>query len=301
MTYGFLTAALLVLSFMLASGKATNATPFWASANHRPWWYGTSTLFAFCAYALYGFQAIPHAIEERSTKIPLHSISRILVISIGAAAAFYCFVIISASVATPWVTTLSASLPAAAAASAAPYGRILSVALLCATAVSLLKAWNGIFMMAVRLIVAMARVDLFPRSLARLHANRKILIVAILSIAILNILGIFLGRGVVVPITEMCSMVLTLTYVMCCVTILILRRRAARGGQAAVGGTALVWIGLIGASIMSGVAFASPFLRNGFVFPLEFQLLLGWLLVGTLIFALVTRRRGPVPVATAQT
>lgn len=252
MTYGFLTVALLVLSFMLASGKAANATPFWASANHRPWWYGTSTLFAFCAYALYGFQAIPHAIEERSTKIPLHSISRILVISIGAAA------------------------------SAAPYGRILSVALLCATAVSLLKAWNGIFMMAVRLIVAMARVDLFPRSLARLHTNRKIPIVAILSIAILNILGIFLGRGVVVPITEMCSMVLTLTYVMCCVTILILRRRAARGGQAAVGGTALVWIGLIGASIMSGVAFASPFLRNGFVFPLEFQLLLGWLLVGTL-------------------
>lgn len=299
LTYGFLSTALVVLSVMLASGHTANATPFWATANGKPWWYGTGSLFAFCAYALYGFQAIPHAIEERSQGIELRTISKILVISIGAAATFYCFVIISASVAMPWRASLSASLPAAAAASAAPYGRILTVALLCATAVSLLKAWNGIFMMAVRLLVAMARAGLFPRGLATVDSRFHTPLNAILVIAALNILGIFLGRGAVVPITDMCSMVLTLTYVMCCATVLMLRRRSSPGTQAPRAGTTLVWVGLVGASSMALVAFVSPFWRNANGLPLEFRLLMTWLVFGMAVFWISTRQLNRQRIRTA--
>jgi APA family basic amino acid/polyamine antiporter len=290
LTYGFLATALVVLTLMLTSGHVANAQPFWATANGQPWWLGTGSLFAFCAYGLYGFQAIPHAIEERSHKIELRTISKILVISIGAAAVFYCFVIISASLAAPWMKSLSASLPAAAAARAVPHGQVLSAALLCATAASLLKAWNGIFMMAVRLLVAMARAGAFPRSLARLDRRFNTPISAILVIATLNILGIFLGRGAVVPITDMCAMVLTLTYVMCCGTVLVLRRRARPEAPIATGGTTLIWVGLIGASIMALVAFVSPFWRTTTGIPLEFQLLLAWLGCGVVFFWLSTQR-----------
>lgn len=284
LTYGFLTTALVVLSLMLTSGHVANARPFWTTANGQPWWLGAGSLFAFCAYGLYGFQAIPHAIEERSHKIELRTISKILVISIGAAAVFYCFVIISASLAAPWMKSLSASLPAAAAASSVPHGRVLSAALLCATAASLLKAWNGVFMMAVRLMVAMARAGTFPRSLARLDRRFNTPILAILVIATLNTLGIFLGRGAVVPITDMCAMVLTLTYVMCCATVLVLRRRARAKASIVTGGTTLIWVGLIGSSIMALVAFVSPFWRTAAGIPLEFRLLLAWLVCGAVFF-----------------
>ena len=125
---------------------------------------GTGSLFAFCAYDLYGFQAIPHAIEERLARIELRTISKILVISIGAAATSF---IVSSLLAQAWRChggrRCRHRFRRLLQPAAAPYGRVLTVALLCATAVSLLKAWNGIFMMAVRLLVAMARAGLFPR------------------------------------------------------------------------------------------------------------------------------------------
>ncbi|MDR3512459.1 MAG: APC family permease [Caulobacteraceae bacterium] len=297
LTFGFLTIALLALSAMLASGKPANAMPLLASANGRPWWLGAGSLFAFCAYGLNGFQAIPQTIEERSHRIGLATISKILVISIGAAALFYGFVILAVSLAAPWTTSIRSPLAAAAAARSIPFGRYVAAALLCATAASLLKAWNGIFMMAVRLLLAMARVGLFPGALARLDPRFQSPRLAVLAIGGLNLAGVFLGRGAVEPITDMCAMVLTLTYVMCCCTVLLLRRRERAGG-AAPRSDLLVWLGLVGAAVMALAAFVSPFWRGEAGLPLEWRLVIVWSIAGAgFWFAFPGRRSAPTPAA----
>lgn len=288
LTFGFLSVGSVILALMLIQGHAANTHPIWATANGKPWWLGAGSLFAFCAYTLQGFQAIPQMIEERSDKVPLRVVSTILVVSIGAGTLFYCIVILSASFAAPWPALASAPLATAAAAGYLPRGRILSSILLCVTAVSLLKAWNGIFMMAVRLLVAMARVGLFPERLAAVGLKSPWL--AILVIACLNILGIFLGRGAVAPVTDMCAMVLTLTSVMCCAAVLRLRKGPNGTPSDARISTRLVWVGMFGATVMTCVAFSSPFWNNAERFPLAWRLFLAWSAAG-LAFLAIKRYR----------
>ncbi len=289
LTYGFLLVVLCILGALLAHGRVENMHPLFATTNGKPWWMGTGGIFAFCAYALNGFQAIPQAIEERSGSTRLRTIGIIIIASIAAAAVFYCLVIVAASVATPWRTLVAAPLPMIAAAATLPHGDTFVLILLIATAVSLVKAWNGVFMMAVRLTVAMARAGYIPPALARLQPRVGSPAAALALIAALNIGGIFLGKAAIEPITDMCAMVLTLTYVMCCLTVLRLRSRGGAEPFRLPGGSAFAWIGLCGSVAMTVVAFLAPFWQRGGL-PMEWQLLGVWGLVGCAVWLSTVRR-----------
>ena len=178
--------------------------------------------------------------------------------SIAAAGLFYCLVVIAASAIVPW-RDLVAARSTIAAASALPHGRFFATLLLIATAASLLKAWNGIFMMAARLVVAMARADYVPKKFAALHSRFQSPAAALILIGALNVAGIFFGRGSIEAITDMSAMVLTLTYVLCCVTVLKLRRQGVARHFRVPGGAAVVWLATAGAALMAVVAFVSPF------------------------------------------
>jgi amino acid transporter len=283
LTYGFLIVVLCILGALLLHGHTVNLKPLFASTNGKPWWWGSGAIFAFCAYALNGFQAIPQAIEERSGRTNLRTIGIVIVVSIAAAAAFYCLVVLAASVATPWQSLVAAPLPMIAAASTLPYGDTVVVVLLIATAVSLIKAWNGVFMMAVRLTVAMARAGYVPAVFARLHPRHRSPATALILIAALNVAGIFIGKAAIEPITDMCAMVLTLTYVMCCLTVLRLRRRSGAAPFPLPGGSAFAWIGLAGSITMAVVAFLAPYAqRDGM--PLEWELLAIWGIIGVAVW-----------------
>jgi amino acid transporter len=214
-----------------------------------------------------------------------------------------------------------------------PHGEAFATVLLIATAASLLKAWNGVFMMAVRLLVAMARAGCVPAVFARLHPRFQSPAPAVLVAGACNIGGIFLGKAAIEPITDMSAMVLTLTYGMCCWTVLRIRRRGlyaqsagsdrspgtvsnptatavashavvasramAAGSEAAAAPTAvfdvgvissrkgaatwLIWLALAGSTSMAACAFLTPFWQQP-GFPLEYQLLLAWGLMGYLVW-----------------
>jgi len=324
LTYSFFAVVVFILLLLLVNGSAHNAKPLFAATNGRNWWLGSGAIFAFCAYALNGFQTIPHAIEERYGNISLRAIGWIIVGSIGAAAAFYCLVVIAAAVIVPWQQLVAAPLPMVAAARNLPHGQVFALLLLIATAASLLKAWNGVFMMAVRLLVAMARADCAPGVFARLHPRFQSPAPAVLAAGTCNIAGIFLGKGAIEPITDMSAMVLTLTYAMCCWTVLRIRKRGlpraqpaqldaeqaglfAGGPQRGGGGPGLratsaapvtVWIALSGSSLMAAFAFLTPFWQQP-GFPLEYQLLAAWGLLGVLVWRYaLTRRSAPNPPST---
>ena len=283
LTYGFFTVVLCILATLLINGQTAHLLPLFATTSSKPWWLGSGTIFAFTAFGLNGFQAIPQAIEERSGAISLRAIGFVIVGSIGAAALFYCLVVIAASAVLPWRSLVSEPLPMATAASALPHGHAFVTALLIATAVSLFKAWNGVFMMATRLLVAMARVGYVPSVLARLHPRYRSPTAALVLVGSLNIGGIFFGKGAIEAITDMAAMVLTLTYVMCCVTVLKIRKQGGSAHFQVAGGSVIVWLGMIGAAVMAAVAFISPFWRQSGV-PLEWRLLGGWSVIGAAVW-----------------
>ncbi len=292
LTYGFLFIVLCILSMLLLHGRLEHVQPLFATTNGKPWWWGTFGIFAFCAYALNGFQAIPQAIEERSSHTNLRTIGIVIIASVAAAAAFYCLVVIAASLAMPWRALVREPLPMIAAAATLSHGAAVVQVLLIATAMSLIKAWNGVFMMAVRLMVAMARTGYIPAAFARLHPRHGSPAAALAFIVSLNIAGIFAGKAAIEPITDMCAMVLTLTYIMCCLTVLRLRSRGGAAPFPLPGGSAFAWVGLIGSTAMSVVAFLSPFWqRDGL--PLEWQLLGAWGMIGVAVFLWGLRHAAP--------
>lgn len=289
LTYGFAATVGCILLALLVLGHGENVRPAFAPTNGQPWWVGSGAIFAFCAYALNGFQTIPHAVEERSGNTSLRTIGWIIVGSIAAAAGFYCLVVIAASVIVPWRELVTAPLPMVAAARALPHGQAFALALLVATAASLLKAWNGVFMMAARLLVAMARAGCVPAAFARLHPRFQSPALAVLAVGACNIGGIFLGKRAIEPITDMSAMVLTLTYVLCCATVLSIRTRGALGHFHVPGGTTLVWAGLVGSAVMAGCAFLTPLWQAQGV-PLEWKLLSVWGAIGYAVWRYAVRR-----------
>ena len=294
LTYGFLAVVLVILAALVLHGHAPHLSPLFGTTNGKPWWLGTFGIFSFCAYALNGFQAIPQAIEERSGHTDLATIGKVIVLSIAAAACFYCLVVLAAALATPWQKLVDQPLPMIAAAATLPRGDLVARVLLVATAVSLVKAWNGILMMAVRLVVAMARAGYVPARLARLHPRFGSPGAALLFIGSLNVAGIFFGKAAIEPITDMCAMVLTLTYVMCCLTVLRLRARQ-NGAQPAAQRTRLfAWVGLVGALVMAVVAFLAPWWQRPGV-PLEWKLLAVWGAIGIAVWVWAIRQQRPVP------
>lgn len=294
LTYGFLAIVLIVLLNLLFHSRLEYGLPAFATLNGAPWWLGSGAIFAFGAYAYTGFQTIPQAIEERSEHTSLRSIAMVMVASIGAAVIFYCLVIFIVSIARPWRALAATPFPVVTATAFLPHGHLFVTALLAATVASLFKTWNGIFMMAARLFVAMSRAGFVPARLARLHPRYQSPASALAIVAVLNIGGLFLGKTAVQPIADMSAMMLTLAYLLCCATVLRLRRRGSVGQFRVPGGAALIWIGGIGATVMAVAAFASPFWEQPGSIPLEWRLLGVWLLLGACVWFAWVRRAQPV-------
>ena len=289
LTYGFLVVAVVMLVWMLFAGHAENMQPFFAGDARRPGWHGILAIFAMTAFLLNGFQAIPQAIEERDAGISLTSVARLMMLSIAGSVLFYWLVIAGTAGMQPWRELIGVDLATAVAASKLPIGALASKALLLAALASLIKTWNAMIIMASRLTVAMARAGMMPSHYADVHPSRGSPLSAILLAGGLNIGGLFLGRGAIDAIINMCAMTLTLTFVTCCLAVLVLRRRSPeRPAFVAPGGTVLPWLGAIGGGAMSVAAFLAPFDEGGWL-PLEYCLLLAWTVTGMICWILIVR------------
>jgi basic amino acid/polyamine antiporter, APA family len=302
-TYGFLIVVIAVAAMGFIRGEPRNLLPLVSREGAHPWWVGAAWIFATCSFWLNGFQAVPQAIEERADDLSFKTVSRVMVGAVFAAAAFYCAIVISTSMATPWTALAGQEMaPVLAVRHLLPH-QLLSTLLLIAAAVSLFKSWNAAHLIAARLVMVQARVGFLPAALQRIHPGYRTPGNAVLFVGCLNIAGILLGRGAVSPIVNMASVCLTLTYVLAFIELYRLRRRLAldttprpKAQVRVPGGNVVIGLGLIGTLVMSGVALAEPWIHLRGRFPLEWTLILGWAAAGfcCLLFA-------RTPAATAQT
>lgn len=292
LTYGFLTIALILLAMLLPFGSVDNAQPLFESASDSPWYYGTLWIFATCAFLLNGFQAIPQVVEERASNISFAKIAALIVSSILAGVLFYCFVIWTNAITIPWRNLANTEMATVTSVATLPYGRVLATILLLTAAASLFKTWNGMVIMAARLMVAMARAGAIPTAFARLHPRFGSPSAAILFILTINLAGLFLGRGAIIPIINMCSMTLTLTFVMCCAAVIKLRQVSEVPAAFQVPGGAPT-IAIAGATslAMAVAAFVTPVTSGAGGVPIEYLLLFAWSVAGLAFWSMFGRLR----------
>jgi hypothetical protein len=154
---------------------------------------------------LYGFQTSLYLIEERAPEVSVRAATGSMVLGIVAAAVFYAAIVLSAGSIIPWHSLLDAELPSVAAFDALKSGAGIGKVVLIVAIFSLAKTWNAVLMMASRLILAQAQAGLLPAALGRVDARRKTPTNAILLVTGATLIGIFLGRGALVPIVNMAT------------------------------------------------------------------------------------------------
>lgn len=291
-TYAFIAATGFVMLWIVAFGSAVNIMPLFGVAGGGPRWDGIFWVFASCAFFLYGFPAIPQAVEERAPGVGIQTVARLIPIVIVAATAFYIAIVITTAMAAPWPESAGRQLAMAEAIRRLPAGSALAAAILVAAAASILKTWNGVMLMAARMLLALSREGFLPAAMARAHPRFGTPGIAVLAVGLLNFAGLFLGNGVIVPIITMSSMCLAVTFVLCCAAVPVLRRRSgeAREAYRVPGGMVTVAVGIAGSAVMAVSALLAPLSDADGAVPVEWLLLLGWALAGGAVVVSAGRR-----------
>src|SRR3546814_10602460 len=91
---------------------------------------------------------------------------------------------------------------------------------------SLLKAWNAVFMTAVRLLFAQGREGMIPAFFSSVNPKTGSPGKAVIAVAIFNCVGILLGKGLLEPIVNIMSICVAAIYVLICAATLVKIGRA---------------------------------------------------------------------------
>ncbi len=287
-TYGFIIISALLIVIAVALGNTANLQPLFPNAPGHGWRGGAVWIFASCAFFLNGWQTALHAIEERrSATTPRRAVVSMLA-AVAAAALFYAALVVAVSMALPWQRLVGSDLPAVAAFRALPGAGALGTVLLGAAAVSLAKTWSAMMWVASRLLYAQARCGLLPARLIGLHPHSGAPRAAIVVVMLISLAGILAGRGLVVPIVDMVSTCIALSFILCLAVLLRVRRvQSAEGIFRVPGGRPTILLALAGALAMVGIAVGRPLLDHSSGLPLEWIMLLSWGAIGLCVRCIV--------------
>jgi APA family basic amino acid/polyamine antiporter len=287
LTYTFISVALTMVAFMLSHGAPANWAPLMPAQNPA-WWEGAASIFANCAFLLCGFQAVSQVVEEKSARLPFSTLFRILVLTVVAASGFYCVVVLGTAIMMPWQNLPPHSLAFVESARLLPGGTVLVPLVLVIAILSLLKTWNGCFLMASRTLIALSREGLMPGWMNKWHGRSGVPAPIVLVILALNVAGLPLGRGAVGMLVDAITISLVFGYAICCIGLPVLRKRQGMRADVVVAQNVVVAIGVIGAVVMAVLAVVMPLVAAG-GWPPVFWIFPAWTAIGTVVL-LVMRR-----------
>lgn len=187
---------------------------------------GKSGIFAVAVmtpFMYVGFDVIPQAAEE--INMPFKAIGKIIVLSVVMAVGWYAMIIYSVSSSLSIAQIQSSGLVTADAMSAIFGGSPWAAKLVILAGIGgILTSWNSFFVGGSRAIYAMAESGMLPKFLAKLHPKHKTPINAIILIGTLSTLAPFLGRSMLVWLSNAGGLTIVISYLMVSISFLVLRK-----------------------------------------------------------------------------
>jgi amino acid transporter len=159
-----------------------------------------------------------------------------------------------------------------------------------------ITAWNAFLIGASRVLFALGRARIIGESFGAVHPVFGSPARAIAFVGIVSSIGVFLGRGLILPIVNVTSSCFALVFLLICAGLVKTRLEGTRP-QAAYrvpGGVFTACLGCLGSLFMLVVSLYQPYAANGpGIFPAEWTILLTWSVMGALFwFAGHPIRRG---------
>jgi amino acid transporter len=272
-----LVAGAMLLSGALLKGSPDNLQPLFT--------HGMAGIFSVAVMAPFmfvGFDVIPQAAQE--IHLPARSIGRVLLGSIAMALAWYVLIIMAVALLIP-ASGLGDGLVTADAAGTA-WGPVGANLLVLGGVGGIITSWNAFMVGGSRAVFAMARHDMLPAWLGRLHPTYRTPSNAILAIGLLSMAAPLCGRVLLVWIVDAGSFAVVIAYILVAVSFLQLRRRQpdmARPFRLRHG-ERIGWLALLGS--LGLLALYLPGSPSALLWPVEWGLVGAWFLLGFVFYRL---------------
>jgi amino acid transporter len=253
---------------------------------------GTLWMASLAPFFLAGFETVAQGSEERGA-IPAARLGKTLVLALMSAALFYVLVCFA----------LGASLPDAAyRASEAPkilqtlrsalHGEALARVAAIGALAGLVTTFNSFFYGTARVLLGMGRAGFLPSALARVHPRYGTPHIAILVCLVLSVAGPFFGRAWLVPFATIGGIGFVVVYLGGAMAARRLRKTCPdlERPYKMPGGAGMAALGVVTSSVLLALCLV-PGLGNALGWPLDYEILGGWCVLGAATWLVYGRRR----------
>ena len=211
-TFGTLVLFVVFVALGVAKGSPENFPPLFT---HTPF-VSVLLVMQIVPYYMTGYESVAKAAEEASPEFRGRGFFKAIWMAIIVAILFYTIVIAAVGYVAPWKEFTGEKFMTAVAFERAIGARWIVSIILASALLSLFKVFNGNFVAASRLLFAMGRRGLVDRSLARVHPFNQTPSVAVLCIGLATAACMFLGDAILVPISEVGSVVSAIGWLATC-------------------------------------------------------------------------------------
>lgn len=290
-----LTGMVLAMGISFVKGSPNNALPLFASVQGANINTSASTMFAGIISVLVmtpffyaGFDTIPQQAEEAAEGLDWNKFGRVIALALLASGGFYVVCIYSFGTIIPWTAFVKSPVPALACLR--DINIMLYVAMLCIATIGPMGPMNSFFGATSRILLAMGRKGQLDRSFAKVDPRYGTPVTANMLVAVLTVIGPFLGKKMLVPLTNVSA----LAFIFACtaVSFSCYKMRNTEPDlprpYKVPGGKFGIALACIGGSLLVALMVVpfSPAALN----KVEWSIVLGWLVVG-LVLKVVSARR----------
>lgn len=296
LAYLLIASGVLVIVCGLLLGSFQNMLPIFVPKAGSHWgiWSGVFSVFVLAPFFLAGFDTIAQGAEEAG-KISFNTLGKTVFLSMISAGIFYVLVIFAAGFSWPWQELAQMDFGTAQVFQSALRIPILTWIALLGALAGLLTTFNGFFYAATRVIFAMSRARLLPKSLAKLHPRFRTPYRAVLLVGMISFLGPFIGRNWLIPLADIGSVGFAAMYLGGALSAYRLRTREPNlprpyrmpGGR--------IMAALAAACTVIIMFFALvPGLPSSIVWPTDYMVLLVWIILGGVAFVALSKERSSI-------
>ncbi len=287
LTKALLTGMLIAMVVSFIKGSPKNILPSFdkvqgpvTSTSANSMFQGIVSVLVMTPFFYAGFDTIPQQAEEASADLNWQKFGKIISAALLASGIFYMICIYSFGTIIPWSDFIKNSVPALAVLK--QINMILYVVMLVIGTLGPMGPMNSFYGATSRIMLAMGRKGQLPESFSELDANGSPRM-ANLVMAVLTLVGPFLGKKMLVPLTNVSALAFIFSCTMVCFACLKMRRTEpdlprpykVPGGKFGISLGCLAGLIVVGLLVIPG----SPAALN----LVEWSIVGAWLLVGLIL------------------
>ncbi len=299
LTKALLCGMLLAMGISIVTGSPDNAMPVFSqvtgaggsepatSADNL--FAGIVSVLVLTPFFYAGFDTIPQQAEEAAEGLNWNKFGKIISLALLAAGGFYIVCIYSFGTILPWHTFVESPVPALACLK--NINMILYIIMLCIATLGPMGPMNSFYGATSRIMLAMGRKGQLPDKFAEVDPKSGAPRLACVVLAIITVVGPFLGKNMLIPLTNVSALAFIFSCTMvafACLRMRFTEPDLPRPYKVPGGKFGIVLACLAGCIIIGLLVLPfSPASLN----MVEWSIVIGWLIVGLVLMAITRAKK----------